>query len=199
MYRNIKNVMSLISLAAVILILANPVLAQKKMLPPRGLFSDVKANNVGDIVTIIIQERANSLNRSSTTTNKSNTVDMSAGGGNGLLKYLKPLGYSQESSNQYNGSGEVATNESFNSTLSARIVQVLEDGNFLIKASREVETSGEKQITIVQGIVRPYDITANNNIYSYQIANVSIYHQGKGVVNDAHRPGLFTRIINWIF
>ncbi len=194
-----KRFSVLLLVTAVMVVSFQNSYAQRQKHPPRSLFSDVKATQVGDILTVLVQENANALNRSSTNTNKNNTLEMKSEGGTGLMKFLPSLGIKQETKNQFGGSGEVSSSESFNSTLSARIVQVLEDGNFLIKASREVETNGEKQVTIVQGTVRPYDITANNTIYSYQIANVSIYHQGKGVVNDGHRPGLFTRLINWLF
>ena len=83
--------------------------------------------------------------------------------------------------------------------ISARIIGITEDGNFLIRGSKEVETNGEKVTTVVSGIIRGEDISPNNTISSNLIADASIYHEGKGVVKQGNRPGIFTRLINWIF
>jgi len=47
--------------------------------------------------------------------------------------------------------------------------------------------------------VRPEDITSDNVVFSYNIANAKISYRGKGLVNTGQRPGILTRLINWIF
>jgi flagellar L-ring protein precursor FlgH len=163
-----------------------------------GLIADVRAKGIGDVVTILINENTQASNSNNTQTNKQNTLDGEASFGNNFLRGLSGS-ISSQSSNQFQGSGQVSTQGLFTAQITAIIVGVKEDGNFLIRGSREVETNGEKVVTVVEGIVRPEDISRNNTISSTLIADAKIFHQGSGIVTQAHRPGLFTRVVNWIF
>ena len=104
-----------------------------------------------------------------------------------------------KSNNNYQGQGNTSSQEQLSSQLSAVIIQVREDGNLLVRGSREVDVNGEKRITEITGVIRPSDINENNSILSSQIAELQIFHKGKGVVEQGQRPGIVMRLINWIF
>ena len=163
-----------------------------------GLVADVRAKKIGDIVTILINENARASNNNATQTNKQNQLEATGDFGNSFLNNLSG-GVSAQTQNQYRGSGQVSTSGTFTMQITASIIKVKEDGNFIIRGSREVETNGEKVVTVVEGVIRPGDISRDNTISSSKIADARIFHQGTGVATQAHRPGLFTRILNWIF
>ena len=165
----------------------------------RSIYSDMKAYKVGDIITIVINEQTTSLNRSDTRTSKQNQLEVNSEAGTGFLDFLNPFSANTETQNQYQGTGQITSTGQFNSRMSARIQKVLEDGNYLISGTRVVDTNGEKQITEITGIVRAQDITPTNTVLSSQIADIQVYYKGSGVVNQGNRPGILTRIINWIF
>ena len=165
----------------------------------RSIYSDIKAYKVGDVLTIIVNEKTISSNISDARTSKRNQMNIDNTAGTGILDFIPGFGAESETQNQYQGSGQVTSTGQFTSTMSARIQKILEDGNYLISGARVVDTNGEKQITEITGVVRPRDITPGNTILSSQIADIHIYHKGKGIVEQGHRPGIFTRIINWIF
>ena len=165
----------------------------------RSIFSDIKANKVGDILTIIINEETTSLNRSDASTSKQNQMSVDNTAGAGFLDFIPGFNAESATQNQYQGSGQVRSTGQFNSTMSARIQKVLEDGNYLISGTRVIDTNGESQVTELTGVVRPLDITSDNTILSSQIADIHVYHKGKRVVEQGRRPGIFTRIFNWIF
>ena len=48
-------------------------------------------------------------------------------------------------------------------------------------------------------MVRPKDVSMDNTVYSYQVANASISVKGNGPVRDAEQPGWFTKMVNWVF
>jgi len=75
-------------------------------------------------------------------------------------------------------------NEKFSTTISARIVKVLENGNYFIEGSRELLINGDKQIIKVSGVIRPYDIDQFNTINSKYIADAKILYETEG---DIHR------------
>lgn len=165
----------------------------------RSIYSDLKANKVGDILTIVIDERTTSQNQSDTRTTKNNELSVNNNAGTGFLDFIPGFGIDSEMENQYSGSGQVTSSGVFTSQMSARISKVLEDGNYLISGTRILDVHGEKQITQITGVVRPHDITSNNTILSSQISDIHVYYKGKGIIDQGHRPGIFTRLINWIF
>jgi len=164
-----------------------------------NLYRDVKARKIGDVITVLINESTKSLNQSETSTNKENQLQAESGGGTGLLKFFPDLALDHSHSNKFSGRGRVESRGSFSSTMSVVIKEIRQDGNFLVTGSREIDSNGERRVTTITGIVRPEDITSNNSIYSSQIANVHIFYQGEGVVDSGNKPGIFTRLINWIF
>ena len=165
----------------------------------RSIYSDIKAHKIGDLLTIIINERTTSLNRSDASTSKQNQMSIDNSAGIGILDFLTGFGAESETQNQFQGNAQVTSTGQFSSTMSVRIQKILEDGNYLISGTRVVDTNGEMQVTELTGVVRPLDISSDNTILSSQIADIHIYHKGKGIVEQGHRPGIFTRIINWIF
>ena len=162
-----------------------------------SLFGDVKAYKIGDVITIIINENAQASNVANIQTDKQNQMSMDADFGKFIGRLTGEL--SSDTRNSYRGSGQTASQGRFTATVAARIIEITQDGNFLIRGSKEVETNGEKVTTVVSGIIRSEDLTPTNTIYSYQIADAQIFHEGKGVVKQGNRPGIFTRVINWIF
>ncbi len=166
--------------------------------PKGGLIADVKAHKIGDIVTIVINENSQASNVTNTQTSKESTLDMEGDFGNNFLKALTGS-VSASTGSEYSGSGTITSRGQLSVTLTATIVGVREDGNFLIRGTREVTTNGEKVVTVAEGVIRPDDITNNNTISASLIADAKIFHNGKGVATEARRPGIIQRILNWIF
>jgi flagellar L-ring protein precursor FlgH len=164
-----------------------------------SLFSDYKAYRVGDIVTIYIVEFASGTNETKTGTGKETELSLDSGGGTGALKFLPMFGASGSSRSKFDGKGSTSSTGILRAKMSARIVQVLDNGNLVIEGTREVQVNNEKQVTVLSGIVRPEDITPDNVVYSYNIADAKITYRGKGVASSGSNPSIITRILNWVF
>jgi flagellar L-ring protein precursor FlgH len=163
----------------------------------RSLFSDRRAYQVGDVVTILIVEHAVGSNESGTNTDVENQLGLS-GVGTGDLSTINS-GVNGQWKHKSDGTGETRRSGTLQGTLSARIVEISETGNLVIEGTRSVVINGEKQTTTLKGIVRPEDISGQNMVYSYNVADAQISYTGKGDVNSASKPGFFTRVINWVF
>ena len=109
------------------------------------------------------------------------------------------FGLSSKHGNEYKGNGSVSQNGQLRAKLTAIIKDVSESGNIMIEGKKVVEINGDKQTTILTGWVRPEDITSENVVFSYNIANAEIQYKGKGVASSSSKPGWVTRLINWIF
>jgi len=180
---------------ALLLALAAEIIAA----PIYNLYNAHRAMRVDDLLTVVIVESAKAGSQSGTNTNKQNSMSVSADKGSGLLKFIPSFGASGSSSASYDGKGGTSREGSLDAKISARVVQVMDNGNLIIDGSKVVEINEEKEIIKVSGVVRPQDIESNNIIYSYNIANAQITYSGKGVASTGQRPGLLARFINWIF
>ena len=163
----------------------------------RSLFSDRRAYQVGDVVTILIVEHAVGSNEAGTNTDIQNDLGLSAVGSGNMS--TTNSGVAGQWKHKSEGSGETRRSGTLQGMLSARIVEITPTGNLVVEGSRNVIINGEKQVTSMKGIVRPEDISGQNTVYSYNVADAEISYTGKGDVNGAAKPGYLTRILNWIF
>jgi flagellar L-ring protein precursor FlgH len=99
----------------------------------------------------------------------------------------------------YDGQAGTSREGSLLATISARVIRVMENGNLMIEGSKVVEINEEKELIKVKGVVRPQDIEADNTIYSSNISDAEITYSGKGTVHNGHRPGLLSKLLNFIF
>ena len=156
-----------------------------------SLFADKKDLQVGDIIQIVISE-----DLTSKSTNKrelSSTRDNSLGGGllastgtNGLSSVSNKInstlgvGFSTNSDSSDKGSVKTSLDETFDTTVSAIIEETYENGNYYIKGRKEMLVEGQKQVIIVSGVIRPYDITSDNSINSSQVADLKLLYDKDG-------------------
>jgi len=175
------------------------------------LFSDHKAMHVNDIVTIIISETAKSSNTGARTLSKSDSTALGGGtftttsnnsavnGYANRLNGLTNVGFNATSNNNFKGQGSATKDASFKTTVSARIIKVLQNGNYFIEGSREILIDNEKQIIQISGVISPFDINQDNNINSSKISDAKILYKTEGDVNRATEQGWGTKIIQSIW
>jgi len=177
------------------------------------LFSDHKAMNVNDIVTVVISETAKSTNSGSKQLSESDTVAL--GGGvfgrgsagnngtpvpvNGSINTFTDIGYNSKSNSAYTGKGSATKDASFTTTVSARVVKILRNGNYFIAGKREILIDDQKQIIQISGVIRPYDIDQNNNINSSQMSEAKILYKTEGDVDRATKQGWGTKLVQAVW
>lgn len=166
------------------------------------LFSDNKAMNVNDIVTIIIKEDASQSSKASKSTNKSTNTNLNAGVFAGLLSKLNKntdIGFNTKNTSDFSGSGQASRNEKFQTTISARVIKVLANGNYFIEGKKQLLINGEKQIVQISGVIRPYDISGQNTIESKYIADAKILYSTQGEIDKATKKPWGTKAVETIW
>jgi flagellar L-ring protein precursor FlgH len=167
----------------------------------RCMAADKKAQAVGDIITVLIQENNGATRQNSTTTSKKTSNNSSISSffyppslSGALTKKgtLPALNYSSDA--QFAGTGSINNAETITAQVAVRVVDVLPNGNMVIEGNLRTAFSGEKQDAVVRGLIRPDDVQANNTIYSYNIADATIQFISKGTITDATRKGFWTKI-----
>jgi len=175
-----------------------------------SIFSDRKAQNIGDIVTVLISEQASASKEASTQTDR--TTNMSASipnffglENNDIFHSANPIDLNNlvnaDFKNGFDGNGTTTRKEDLTASLTTQVVGRYSNGQLKIRGGKEVMVNNEVQLIYLTGIVRPVDITAANTVSSDKILNARISYTGKGAISDKQKPGWMMRILDnvWPF
>lgn len=150
---------------------------------------------IGDIITVIIEENTAAVSSANTSVSQGSSVN--AGAGFGIFDFLRSFGFSYADDDDAQGQTQRAG--SISADITTLVVDILDNGNLQIEGSKVIKVNGEEQIIKLTGIVRKEDITKENTIPSWKIANANIELEGEGFITEKQRPNIFQRILNWIF
>jgi flagellar L-ring protein precursor FlgH len=172
-----------------------------------SLFINPKARSIGDVVTIRIVESSSATNKASTKTGRNSSL--SAGVENFFgaetrydsdSPFFNPFGkVGSAFENDFDGSGTTKRSGDLTAYITARVVDVLPNGNLVVRGVREVMVNSEKQQIVLSGVVRPRDISANNEVVSTYISDAKIAYSGTGIINDKQRPGWLMRALDKVW
>ena len=166
------------------------------------LFTDRKARNIGDIVTIVVDEKAEGENNANTDTKRQTSTTAGITGfvqTNPDKRFVAGYSLGGAADSSLKGEGKTNRDGSLKGRISARVVRVLPNGNLVIEGRRMLTVNAEDQFMVITGIIRPDDVTTDNLVYSQYIADARIVYAGKGVVDDKMRPGWLTRVVDWVW
>jgi flagellar L-ring protein precursor FlgH len=170
----------------------------------KQFFKDSRAHSVGDILTVLVSERAEAETAAKTDATRTNTQQA----GVSVLPFisgkllergidLTPTGMANTSSNRdFQGDASTDRSDRLTASVAAVVTQVLPNGLLVIQGQREVLVNYEKQLLTIQGMVRPEDITAQNTIPSSKIAEARIAYAGRGLIDESQSPQYGVRWID---
>jgi len=172
----------------------------------RALHTDETARQIGDILTVIIDEHSEIDNETSRQMKKKSsrdgsiTNDISLLGKidalTGRLFNLTDMSLEMDAANEFDGSADFDSDRSVKDQITVTVQDVQPNGNLVVLGHIERKVSGDTQIVQVSGVVRPIDVTFGNTINSEQIANFQITYSHRGRENRFTGPGWFSRILN---
>ena len=165
-----------------------------------NLFRDPKARYIDDIVTILVAESTQAI--ASADAKNSRNTEAKAGfdklfGAEKGIKELPTL-LSGKSNSSFEGKGSTSRETTLQTTLTARVIDVLPNGYLFVEGMREIRVNNENQSVYLTGVVRPEDINPNNTVLSSAVAQMSVRVQGRGVVSQPIKPGWLYKILTGI-
>lgn len=168
-----------------------------------SIYSDHKAYKVGDIVTILVIEATEGYQSASLKTQKRQSLGggmgLSSWGGGVSIPFPSNVPSWGAGGQEYqDGSGKSTRKGGLIAKISARVEKVLSNNNLVIKGTKIIEINDDKQNLIIEGVIRPEDIGADNTILSTYVADAKIKYEGKGPIAEKTSPGILTRILDWL-
>ncbi|HLU14913.1 MAG TPA: flagellar basal body L-ring protein FlgH [Burkholderiaceae bacterium] len=159
------------------------------------LFEDRRPRNVGDIVTVIIQERTNAAKNVQTTTDRSSNASLNMGLAPDFLPdELGPRqNFGVEGNNQAQGRGSSRADNTFSGTLTTTVVGVLPNGNLQIAGDKQLAINRGSEYIRFSGVVDPRSVTGSNTVLSTQVADARIEFRSRGVMDEVQTMGWLQR------
>ena len=106
--------------------------------------------------------------------------------------------YSGSAQKAFTGTGQTNQQDSMTAYMTATVVDVLSNGNMVIRGSRWTKVNDEMQQIVLEGIVRPADIGRDNTVLSQNVAEAKIFLVGKGPVSQHQKPGWLCQVLDFV-
>lgn len=163
-----------------------------------SFYSDIKAHQLGDILSVIVIENANASRESSRSNNSQNKMDISAKASGNVVSFLPLFGSNSSLGTSYAGKDGTAQKDKLSGRMTVRIAEITPQGMYRIEGERNLDVNGEQNTMEIKGFVRPRDISTTNTVFSYNIANAEITYKKGGITNlvsDGFFGGIFTKVL----
>lgn len=169
-----------------------------------GLGLDPRARNVNDLVTIRVVESITGVGSADSALNKNSNAKAGVAQMFGAesvtpdwLDASNLVGAASET--KFKGGGTTSRSGVLTANVTARVVEVLPNGDLVLEGVREVDINGDRQIIVLTGVVRQADIGRGNVVLSPSVGQMRIRYFGRGLIKDNLKPGWIVRILNKIF
>lgn len=183
-----------LTMALATTIAAAPVHADDLYQPTqfKALASDRKAFRVGDNLTVLIYESASMTTTAGTTSDKSDNIALT-----GKTKRTDGT-VNLSTSNDAGGKGSIQRAGKLQAQVTVTVRAVEPSGLLAVSGDQTIAVNDEKQEIRLEGKVRPSDIAENNTVVSTRLADAKISYIGEGILGDRQRPGVLTKLWNWL-
>ena len=226
-----RTMMLAVGLGAAMALLAAPALAQQPPAPKRddydqvlerylqaartvavtpdnswaaGLFADLRARRVNDLVTVRVVENITASGIADSALDKKSNAAASVtnlfGAETKFPGWLDATSLAALGTNTgFTGSGTTNRAGSLSAVITTRVIEVLPNSDLVLEGIREVDINGDRQFIVLSGIVRAADIGPGNVVPSTAVGQMQIRYFGKGLIKDNLKPGWIIRGLNKVF
>lgn len=163
----------------------------------RASFEDRRARQAGDTVTIRIVENVTASQKSSSTANRTSSIE----GGVTMIPGFKfpattaenrlRIGASSEA--DFSGKGGTEAANTFSGSITATVAEVLPNGHLLVVGEKQIGLNHNVDVMRFTGTVDPLAILPGNIVNSSAVANVRVESKGRGPQYEAQTVGWLTR------
>jgi flagellar L-ring protein precursor FlgH len=159
-----------------------------------ALFEDRRPRSVGDILTIVISEKLNASKNSGANASRNGSMTAAF---NPIPKVLGGLLDNQDAklagTNALTAKGGANATNTFNSTITVTVTDVLPNGNLLVSGEKQMGINQGTEFIRFSGVVNPRTVTGVNTVLSTQVADARIEYTAKGYIDEAQNMGWLQR------
>lgn len=160
------------------------------------LFADARARHIGDVLTVVLQERTAAQKSADTDTAEQSEIGIEGPTvfGRGVTVGGVPVLDTRIGSDKsFSGAGDSSQSNQLTGLITVTVAQVMSNGNLIVQGEKWISINQGHEYIRLRGIVRRQDIRPDNTVLSSQLANARIAYGGTGLIDNANQPGWLTR------
>jgi len=156
-----------------------------------SLYTDIRARRIGDIITVLLKESTQASKSANNEIKKDTdlSIDPIYAGGKNISISGVPLDLGYADSMNTKRESDADQSNSLNGSISANVIQVLSNGNLVIRGEKWISINNGDEFIRVTGMIRSQDINPDNTIDSNRVANARIQYSGTGTFADVQKVG----------
>ena len=160
----------------------------------RPLFEDRRARHVGDVLTIVINEKTQAGKQASSNASKNSEVDSSISAVAGLpLKMFQGVGLNAEAATSYDDKSALNSSNTFSGSVTVTVIEVLPNGNLIVAGEKQIALDKGTEYVRLSGVVQPDTIQAGNTVSSAKVADARIEYRTSAKFDTAEVMGWLGR------
>lgn len=161
------------------------------------MFEDRRPRNIGDVLTIVLQENVRASKSSSINAGRNGGVNLGVKTVPHFLDGLVGRGKVDtdiSGSNDFKGSGGANAKNTFSGTITVTVQDVMINGNLKVIGEKQIAINQGTEFIRFSGVVNPRTISGNNTVISTQVADARIEYVGNGYIDEAQTMGWLQRL-----
>ncbi len=162
-----------------------------------SLYGDKKARRVGDIISVILDERTVSSKSSETSASKSSGATLANPtvlGNPGIAGV--DLSASISGDRTFSGSGESDQSNRLQGSITVTVSEILPNGILRVRGEKWMTLNQGDEYIRIHGLLRPEDILLDNTVSSQKLADARITYSGTGDLARTNEQGWLTKFFN---
>ncbi|MFL0798695.1 MAG: flagellar basal body L-ring protein FlgH [Cellvibrionaceae bacterium] len=171
-----------------------------------GLFTDQRAHRVGDIITVNLQERTSSSKSSSVSTAKDSEVKFEDDTNLGTVLLGKDIGgmglgslLDVGQTRAFDGSADADQSNSLNGSITVTVSDLMPNGNLVVRGEKWITLNRGDEFIRISGIIRPQDVSPENTVESFKMANARITYSETGELASTQKQGFLSRFFHSVY
>ncbi len=158
-------------------------------------FGRGRSFQIGDVITVLLNESTQAARTQNGTVSRSASNDIPSLAPTFLNGIIKGGSTSVGNNIKNEGVGKADQTASLTGSIAVSVVEVMSNGNLVLRGEKQLALSEGSEIIQVGGIVRSEDIAPNNTVQSRRLANAQITYRGTGDMAAATRAGWGTSFL----
>jgi flagellar L-ring protein precursor FlgH len=162
----------------------------------KPLFTDRRPRHVGDILTVILDEKLSATKNSAANASRNGSVGFKP------TQIPRVLGHfltGQDTDisgyNDFTGKGGANASNTFTGTITVTVMAVLPNGNLKIAGEKRININQGIENILFSGVVNPRMISADSTVTSNQVADARLEYYGNGYIAEAQHMGWLQRLL----
>lgn len=162
----------------------------------KPLFEDRRPRQVGDILTVVLNEDLSATKSSDAKASRKGSVGFTptavpAALGHWLTHQTTDL----SGADDFQGSGGANASNTFTGKITVTVMQVLPNGNLKVAGEKRIGINQGTEYLLFSGVVNPRMIDADSTVTSTQVANARLEYYGDGYIDEAQHMGWLQRVL----